>query len=309
VISRILLTIIAVSLLCTSVPAGEAGAHERVAVILSLSEAPFREVVAGLKARIEREGFAPVYDIFELDGATANAGPAFAKIRNGNYAAVITLGALATDLAVKEVPDAPLIAGLILRPDILKRARNATGVTLEFTGEQQLQWIRKMLPEAKTVGVLYSKENRNAVELADRIAATLGLEIVKQEIETPEGVPAALNRIAQRADVLWGIPDSLVLSAQLAKPILLFSFHNKIPFVGPSAPWVKAGALYALDWDYKDLGSQCGEKAIQVFNGAAPGSLPPAVPRKVLYSINVNTSKTMKIQISDQLLKGARTTY
>ena len=137
----------------------------------------------------------------------------------------------------------------------------------------------------------------------------MGLKLETQEVHTAQDVPAALERLAQKADVLWGAMDSMVMAPQQAKPVLLFSFRNSIPLMAPSLMWVKAGALFSLDCDYKDLGAQCGELAIKALQGAAPASLPRDVPRKVLYSLNLITAQQMKLIISDALIRGARQTY
>jgi len=77
----------------------------------------------------------------------------------------------------------------------------------------------------------------------------------------------------------------------------------------PSAAWVKAGALYSLDWDYADLGAQCGEIAARVLQGSPPASIPAAAPRKVQYTLNLYTASQMKLKLSDQMIGGAQQTY
>ena len=105
--------------------------------------------------------------------------------------------------------------------------------------------------------------------------------------------------------MLWGLTDQLVLSPQTAQAILLFSFRNRIPFTGLSKSWVKAGALYALDRDYADIGAQCGEMALQILRGASTSSLPPARPRKLKYVVNLRTADRMKLKIPESLVDGA----
>jgi putative ABC transport system substrate-binding protein len=105
------------------------------------------------------------------------------------------------------------------------------------------------------------------------------------------------------------VVDELVLTPQTAKHILLFSFQNRIPFVGLSTAWVKAGAVYALDWDYTDLGMQCGEMALKVLQGTAINTLPPVIPRKVVYALNQKTARHMKIEIAETLVHGAREVF
>jgi putative ABC transport system substrate-binding protein len=201
------------------------------------------------------------------------------------------------------VKDVPIVAGLILAPGDLERAANATGVVLEFDVETEFRWLQRLLPDQKNVGVLYSSaKNQARVDAATRFARTLGLTLHARQVKSPRDLPDALDSLTKRADVLWGVADDVVLTPQTVQPILLYSIRNRIPFVGLSANWVKAGALYALDRDYVDIGRQCAEMAIRVLNGTSPGALRPAPPRKVVYVVNRRTAKLMKLQFRQGLL-------
>ena len=105
------------------------------------------------------------------------------------------------------------------------------------------------------------------------------------------------------------VTDQVVLSRQTAEAILLFSFRNRIPFAGLSASWVKAGALYALDRDYTDLGAQCGEMALRVRRGRRASTLPPETPRKILYALNLRTAQRMKLNLPKELIDGAEQVF
>jgi putative ABC transport system substrate-binding protein len=76
-----------------------------------------------------------------------------------------------------------------------------------------------------------------------------------------------------------------------------------------SFSWVKAGALYALNRDYRDIGAQCGELAAKVLAGTPVSSLPPAAPRKVVYSVNLKTANHMKLEIAQALVDGAQQAF
>ena len=104
-------------------------------------------------------------------------------------------------------------------------------------------------------------------------------------------------------------PFRPVLNRQTAKAVLLSSFHNRIPFVGLSSAWVKAGALYALNWDYSDIGAQSGEIALRVLQGTPPGTIPPVPPRKVQYALNLKTASHMKLDLTPQLIDAALETF
>ncbi len=67
-------------------------------------------------------------------------------------------------------------------------------------------------------------------------------------------LPQALANLPNAVDVILAIPDTTVYTQQASKALLLFSFRNRIPLIGLTEAWVKAGALYALEWDYEELG-------------------------------------------------------
>jgi putative ABC transport system substrate-binding protein len=160
------------------------------------------------------------------------------------------------------------------------------------------------------VGVVYNRaENQGRVEAAAKTAQRLGLRLEPQETSSLQELPGALNQILKRADVLWGIPDSIVLTSQTAKHILLHSFQNDVPFIGLSAVWTKAGALYSLDFDYNDLGQQCAEMALKILNKTPVKNVPAAFPRKVLYTLNLKTAEKMKINIPGEVVKGANKVF
>ena len=299
------------SVLCLlSLGHGAASAEERIAVLTSLDEAPFRQTIAGFQAHLSKQGVQASYDLYDLKGDVAQTGPTILKIKKSGVKLIFALGSLATEAAIKGAGDIPIIAGLVLRTDNLSKASNVTGVGLEFSVETQFAWLQRFLPEVKTIGVIYNpEENRKRVEAADRIAKKRGLQLEAEEVNVPQDVPAALNNLSKSADVLWGVADNLALSPQIAKNIILFSFRNSIPLIGPSQTWVKAGALYALDWDYADIGAQCGEMARKVLQGAPPSSIVPEAPRKVLYSLNLSAAHQLKIDFPDEIVRGARQTY
>jgi putative ABC transport system substrate-binding protein len=175
---------------------------------------------------------------------------------------------------------------------------------------KQLQWHQRFLPEAKRVGVLYNPQsNQQWVDQASKIADKLGLEIVAVSVATPRDITSALKSLNNRVDSILAIPDKMVYSSNTAKTVLLFSFRNRIPFIGLSGAWVKAGALYALDWDYSDLGRQSANTALKILNGTKPEKIKPDVPAKSVYEVNLKTAKHMKLKINRKLIAAAEKVY
>jgi len=295
---------IAPALAATAPPAR---AEPRVAIFASSNSPPYQEMVRGFRQAVQRAMPNAVFEEHWLQGDAVQAEAAARQLGVSRPTLLFTVGSLATQSAARAVPGVPIVAGMILNAAELKNVPNATGVVLELPFETELRWMQRLLPDQKRIGVLYSpSQNQARVIEAAQLAKTLGLEVHAQKVTAPRDLPDAMETLANHASVLWGLADTVVLNQQTAQSLLLFSYRNRIPFVGLSRTWVKAGALYALERDYSDIGRQCGELGLKVLRGATAASLPPEAPYKIGYTLNLKTAQHMKIEFPAALVKGAQ---
>jgi putative ABC transport system substrate-binding protein len=286
------------------------GREGRVFVLLNYESPQSKEMVEGFKAHLLSQDKSMKIETLSLSGEAKAGKRILEEMKKRKPDLIYAVGSLALDLTSAEIKDVPIIAGFVLRGEDLKGAPNLTGVSLEFPVEVQFRWMQRFLPSFNPIGVIYNPpENQKRIDEASRVASKMGLKLEAQAVSHPKDLPTAMNFMAKRAQVLWAIPDGMVLTPETVKHVLLFSFRNRIPLVGLSEAWVKAGALYALGWNFADLGSQCGEMAWKVLNGDKPSSIPPASPRKVVYSINLKIASHLKVDISEELVKGAKEVY
>jgi putative ABC transport system substrate-binding protein len=265
-----------------------------VAVLLSQESPAYRVAVDGFRAYLKSHGFTAELDVRLLAPQDSEQAR---QLRARSPDLVLALGAVAAAAAVEQLAPIPVVA-ITLRRSELAALDAATGVYLEFPPQVELEWLKRMLPRARRIGVVYNRaENAAVIARAEKAAAGLGLVLVPRAVDSRERLPDALASLANEAQVLWGIADTLVLTPETARSFLLFQFRQRIPFVGLSDAWVGAGALYALDRDWTDLGRQCAELAEQILRGRAPSSLPAAPPRRVLYSVSRRTAETLRLEL------------
>lgn len=274
-----------------------------IAVFLAHDAPPYTETLAGFQERLVEQGWRGPLAVHYLEKGQEQTG-------DTHPALLLALGETALEKGAASFPDTPTIAGMILDPRLLQRSRHATGVLLEFALATQFEWLARLLPEVRNIGVLYDPAlNRELMQQAAALARKRRLTLEEQQVNGPQALPEALKRMPQNIDVLWGVPDATVLAPQTAKQLLLYSFRNRIPLVGLSEAWTKAGALYALDRDYTDIGHQCADLALKVLAGAPAESLAPEGPRKVVLSINTKTAAHMKITLPATILGQAAKVY
>jgi putative tryptophan/tyrosine transport system substrate-binding protein len=274
----------------------------RVTAILSSDAEPYQQALAGFRRELQAVVPGATIDVVALHGDTVGLAVAAARVEHERPALVLTLGTLATRAIIAQVHSVPIVAGMVLNAAELTPAPNVTGVYLEYPVEVELRWLKRLLPGERRVGVIYhSAENGERAAEAQRLAPGLNLSIHPIRVEGPADLPDALTSLSNRADVLWSVTDPVVYNAETARTVLLFSLRNRIPLVGQSAAWVKAGALYALDRDYTDVGAQCAGLAGRILNGEAPSTVSPVPPRKVRYIVNAHTATELRLSLPDRV--------
>lgn len=278
----------------------------RVVVLKSKDAAPYQAVLDGFKQRLARNGTSAHYELHEIGPNQSLPKIATTPAEGGEQVLVFSVDPVSSRIAVRQIRHSPVVAALVVRPEEADVSPNATGVLLDYPVEVQLRWIRRLLPDRRSVGVLFNpRENDRRIEVANEAAGELGLSLLAERIAQPNDLPTALRTIASRADLVWGISDHTVFTPHTAKQLIVFSFQNRIPLSGLSTSWVKAGALYSLERDYFDIGAQCAEQAEAILEGKSPSELPLLTPRIVLYSVNLKTARHMNISFPEEMVQEA----
>lgn len=117
--------------------------------------------------------------------------------------------------------------------------------------ERQLRLIAAILPQARRIGVLYSADSEFLLPELRQHAKPLGLEIVPQRWDnTSDSRP--LQTLFRNSDVLLGLDDPQLYNPKTAKTLLLSSYAQQLPLVGPNAGFVRAGSLASTYSDQTD---------------------------------------------------------
>jgi putative tryptophan/tyrosine transport system substrate-binding protein len=282
-------------------------------LIISLSSQhskPYLQVIEGFEKEVMATFPETKFIRYLLQKHAEENSKIFQEINEKNPFLLLTAGSKATRAGLKSIPDVPLVAVMILNEQILTQSPRATGVLLRYPSEVHIQWLRHFLPDADRIAMLYNpQENEQLIAGMKKTAEQFGIKIDAMPVTSVKQLPPALKSLGRKADMLLGMPDKTVYSGETAKAILLSSFRNRIPFAGISSPWVKAGALYALTWDYMDLGRQCGLIAGRILTGTAVADIAPVTPEKVCYEVNLKTADHLRLTLNPALIQGATKVY
>ena len=145
---------------------------------------------------------------------------------------------------------------------------NITGTSDALAVDAQLKMIREILPEAKTIGILYTTSEANSVSTIAQYkeaAGNYGFEIVDSGINTIADVDMAAADLASKVDCITNLTDNTVVSA--LQTVIAKATDAGIPVFGSEVEQVKAGCVASMGLEYFELGKQTGHMAAKVLKG------------------------------------------
>ena len=148
-----------------------------------------------------------------------------------------------------------------------------TGTSDQLPVEAQLKMIREILPDAKTIGIMYTTSEVNSLSAIEeyKIAAPeYGFEIVETGISTTADVPLAADSLLSKVDCVTNLTDNTVVASL---PVILDKANkSNVPVFGSEIEQVKIGCLAAEGLDYVALGKQTGKMAAKILKGEKKAS-------------------------------------
>jgi len=224
--------------------------------------------------------------------------------------AIATPSAQAVVAATKSIPVVysavtdPVAAQLV--PSMGPSATNVTGVSDSLALEKQVELIKKVLPDAKRVGMVYNPGEANSVVVVEQMRKLLqqsDMSLVEATAARTVDVGAAARSLVGKVDVIYTNTDNNVVSAYEA--LVKVGNDAKIPLIASDTDSVKRGAIAALGVNYKNLGLQTGKMVIKILKGAKPGDLASETSDKLELYVNPGAAKKQGVTLSEDFIKSA----
>ncbi len=161
----------------------------------------------------------------------------------------------------------PVAAGLV--ESLEAGSKNCIGTSDVLDLEAQVELIKALQPEAKTIGVLYTTSEANSVSqlaILEEVAGRAGMSVEAQGVQSAADIPQAAASLASKVDCINNFTDNNVvnnLSVLLEK-----ANAANIPVYGSEVEQVNNGCIASISLDYIALGEKTAEMGLDVLNGA-----------------------------------------
>ena len=178
---------------------------------------------------------------------------------------------------------------------------NVTGTSDQSSDaiSTQINLIKKVLPKAKTIGILYTQSEPNSVvqkDEAKRLLEEKGFTVVEKTILDSNNVKAAAESLMAEVDMVF-VPTDNIISSTI-ETVKQVSIKHKVPVFGGSTEMIAVGGLYNYGTNYEELGRQTARMLIRVLKGEKPENIAVELPEKLELHTNKEMADALGIDIS-----------
>lgn len=269
----------------------------------------------GFKKAIADAGYDDVTYMEEnAQGDQKNAATIASKFATSDADLVLAIATPTAQAAAQAIQDIPVLftavtdakaAGLV--DSDKKPGGNITGTSDLNPVSDQIALIKKVVPDAKSIGMLYSSGEVNSevqVDLAKKATKKAGITLKTATITNASEIAVAVQTL-KGVDALY-IPTDNNVTAGLGA-VVQFAEGNGIPLFGAEGNQVKDGAVATFGINYSQLGYQTGEMAVKILKGKAdPATMPVEYSSNPEYYVNLGAAKRMGVTLPDDLVSKAK---
>ena len=252
--------------------------------------------VDALKEKGYEEGKNISFDQQNAQGEQANAQTITKQFADSKKDLIFAIATPAAQAAYNSTKDIPIVFTAVTDPvsaeiakDWKSSGTNVTGTSDKVPVEDQVKLMKKLLPNTKTIGVIYNTSETNSVVQVDELKSAVEKEgLVVKEIgvtnvnEINQNLTSALGEI----DVLYTPTDNTVASAYSLVGKLCLDANK--PIIGAEEAVVTKGGLATIGIDYYKLGKEAGYKAAEILEGKKPSDVEITTLSNPTYKITLN---------------------
>ena len=178
---------------------------------------------------------------------------------------------------------------------------NVTGTSDQSSDaiSTQINLIKKVLPKAKSIGILYTQSEPNSVvqkDEAKRLLEEKGFTVVEKTILDSNNVKAAAESLMTEVDMVFVPTDNIISSTM--ETVKQVSIKHKVPVFGGSTEMVAVGGLYNYGTNYEELGRQTARMLVRILKGEKPENIAVELPEKLELHTNQEMAAALGIDIS-----------
>lgn len=274
-----------------------------------------RGVVAGLKAEGYQNGKNLKIDFQNAQNDQSNLKSMSDRFKQEHAAATIGIATPAAQTLANTDHDHPVIMAAISDPKQANLVHhfkhpeaNITGIQHVEPVAQQITLMKRLMPQLKMVGVLYTSSDDSATQEAKRfarLAHRAGLKTKAYTITSINDLNQVVASMVGQVQAVYVPTDNTVASGM--PTLVKLTRPAKLPVFGAADSMVKDGAVATYAVSQYDMGYLAGKMTGQILKGKSVHDLPVTHSKKGTYVINQKAAQAVGIDFPGDIVHAAET--
>lgn len=270
----------------------------------------YDEFVLAMEHRGFTEGVNVEYVYMNAEGDSEKCSDMAQSIVDSGVDLIFAISEENAVAAYNTTKDIPIVFGAVNDPEEAELidtneapGTNVTGVSDYSPSIEQIDLIKTVFPEAKTVGAVYDELNASSVtqvSLAETQAQTNEMTFEKYPVNDTTDFDSYITDMVEKVDVIY-LPYDELLIDNIDK-ITAVAYEHGIPVVGGNEEMVQKGCTIAYGIDYVDVGKQSALMVVEILqNDGTPAEMPVRYLNELILYVNTEAKEKLGFELDETL--------
>lgn len=247
----------------------------------------------------------------------ANCATIASKFVNDKYDLILAIATPAAQAVANATSDIPILVTAVTDPADSKLVKsnekpetNVTGTSDLTPVKEQINIIKQLVPDIKTVGLMYCSSETNSkfqIEIAKKECEAIGLKYKEATVSNSNEIQQVTQSLVGKVQAVYIPTDNMLASGM--KTVTMVTTAAKMPVVVGESGMVKNGGIATYGINYYKLGKQTSAMAVKILTGKSkPQDMPIEYQKDMDVAVNEDVAKQIGITLPQELLDKATKT-
>ncbi|TXJ60595.1 ABC transporter substrate-binding protein [Brachyspira aalborgi] len=273
-------------------------------------DSAYKGFVDGLKEAGYEDGKNIIIDYQNAQGEQANCITIGQKFINDKSDLILAIATPAAQAIANMTKDIPILITAVTDPADSKLVAdnnapggNVTGTSDLTPVEAQIELLKEIIPNVKTVGLLYCSSEQNSVfqiNIAKKKLEAMGIKYIDIAISNLNEIQQVIQNVIGKVEAIYTPTDNMIANGMAT--VALMTEPAKLPVICGEGGMTMLGGTATYGINYYELGKLTSTQAVSILKGDKKTSeMPIEYLQKFDLVVNTNMIESIGLTIPESL--------
>ena len=273
-------------------------------------DSAYKGFVDGLKEAGYEDGKNIIIDYQNAQGEQANCITIGQKFINDKSDLILAIATPAAQAIANMTKDIPILITAVTDPADSKLVAdnnvpggNVTGTSDLTPVEAQIELLKEIIPNVKTVGLLYCSSEQNSVfqiNIAKKKLDAMGIKYIDIAISNLNEIQQVIQNVIGKVEAIYTPTDNMIANGMAT--VALMTEPAKLPVICGEGGMTMLGGTVTYGINYYELGKLTSTQAVSILKGdKKTAEMPIEYLQKFDLVVNTNMIESIGLTIPESL--------